>query len=103
MAFALGGPAVWPWYLCWGLVLLAAWSPRNALTRCVGAILVGSFLVKPNGILALPLGSSPVISPRYWIAAGALAWYTWTRGDHRIRAAELKDGLGPKRSVLAEP
>ena len=25
LAAALGGPAAWPWYLIWGLALLAAW------------------------------------------------------------------------------
>ncbi len=101
-AVALGGPAVWPWYLCWGLVLLAAWTPAARSRTVVVAVLIGSFLVKPNGILALPLGSSPIIAA-LWIAAAALASYTLIRRDHRPRSAELTDGLGAARSVLAEP
>ena len=65
------------------------------------AILIASFLVKPNGILALPLGSSPIVAA-LWIIAAALAWYTWMRRDHRPRIAGFKDDLGTTRSVLVE-
>ena len=102
VAFALGGPAVWPWYLCWGLVLLAAWSPAQRSRAIVVAILLGSFVVKPNGILALPLRSSPVVAA-LWITAAALAGYTWMRKDRGFRSAELNDRLGTTRSALAEP
>jgi alpha-1,6-mannosyltransferase len=84
--FALGGPAVWPWYLCWSLVLLAAWSTAQRSRAVIVAILIASFLVKPDGILALPLGSSPIVAP-LWILAAALACF--------------KDDLSA-RSVLVE-
>ena len=101
VAFALGGPAVWPWYLCWGLVLLAAWPGTQFSPVIVIATLIGSFLVKPDGILALPLDSSPIIAA-LWLAA-ALAWYAWTRRGHRPRTAEFGEGLGTAtRSVVVE-
>ncbi|HUE26794.1 MAG TPA: hypothetical protein VMP89_08465, partial [Solirubrobacteraceae bacterium] len=101
-AFALGGPAMWPWYLSWALVLVAAWRPAQRSRALIAAVIIGSFLVKPDGILALPLGSSPIVAA-LWITAAALAWYAWTRKDQRFRRAEFKDGLGGTRSVLAEP
>jgi alpha-1,6-mannosyltransferase len=100
MAFALGGPAVWPWYLCWGLVLLAVWAPAQRSRALVLTVLLGSFLVKPNGILALPLGSSPVVAA-LWIAAAALACYAWIRGDAHLRSPEFNDRV--TRSALVEP
>src|ERR1019366_5424833 len=53
VVFALCGPAVWPGYLSWGFVLLAASAPAQASRVTVGAVLIASFLVKPNGIVAL--------------------------------------------------
>lgn len=102
LAFALGGPAVWPWYLCWALAMLAVW-PRAQVSRAlVATILVASFLVKPDGILALPLDSSPVVAA-LWIAAAVLAWYTWLRRGASARGAWRADRFGAARSIVAEP
>lgn len=100
LAFALGGPAAWPWYLCWGLAMLAVWPRAQESRALVVTVVVASLLVKPNGILALPIGSSPVVAA-LWIAA-ALAWYTWARGAERPGDAELSDGLGAARSIVVE-
>jgi hypothetical protein len=82
-------------------VLLAAWPGTQVSPVIVIATLIGSFLVKPDGILALPLGSSPIVAA-LWLAA-ALAWYAWTRHGHRPRTAEFGEGLGTAtRSVLVE-
>ena len=101
VAFALGGPAAWPWYLCWGLAMLAVWPRAQTSRALVVAILVATLLVKPDGILALPVGSSPVFAA-LWVAALAGAWYAWIRRGGRGRRAELSEGLGAARSVLVE-
>jgi hypothetical protein len=73
---AAGGPAAWPWYLTWGLVLLCA-SPGGQRSLVILVPLVaGAFLVKPDGILILPVQSSPAVLAVYLVAgAGALAWW----------------------------
>lgn len=81
IAAAIGGPALWPWYLAWGLALLAAWKVTQNSRVVVIAIIVASFLVKPDGILLLSRGSSPVVAV-IWVliaAAGVLAWRRRTR------------------------
>ena len=78
LALALGGPAAWPWYFAWGLVLLAATTPFQ-LGRALPVVLVaGAFLVKANGILVLPLRSAPYVVALYLLIA-AVAWYAWSR------------------------
>jgi hypothetical protein len=101
IAFALGGPAVWPWYFSWGLVLLAAWRPAQRSRVLVVAILVGSFLVKPNGIFVLPVGSSPVLVG-VWVVIAAAAWIAWRRRDQRRMSVGLGEGsIAPAHSTLA--
>jgi alpha-1,6-mannosyltransferase len=100
-AFAIAGPALWPWYLCWGLVVLAAWPPAQRSRVVLAVVVVGSFLVQPDGILLLSRGSSPVIVA-IWVAIAALAWLAWRRRLRVIRTSELSEGLGSARSVLAQ-
>ena len=89
------GPATWPWYLTWGLALLACGSAAQRSRALPWAIVLAVFLVKPDGILALPLQSSPFVLAAYAALAGA-AWYL-RRGQvtdrpsrrwHRMAAAE---------------
>ena len=78
---AAGGPAAWPWYFMWGLALLCA---LRAPQRSVGvalAIAVSVFVVKPNGILALPLHSAPAVVAVYLLIGAAV----WQRGRRRRR------------------
>ena len=79
---ALCGPAAWPWYLTWSLALLAAWPVRPrargpGLALALPALTVVSvFVVKPDGILALPLPSAPAVVAVYAalaIAAGVIS------------------------------
>jgi hypothetical protein len=75
LAAALGGPAAWPWYLIWGIALLAA-CPRVQRARLIALVLAASpFLVKANGVLALPLQSAPAVLVFYL----AVGWYAWRR------------------------
>jgi hypothetical protein len=63
------GPAAWPWYLCWGLVLLAA-CPKGPLWLALPAALVaGALVVEPNGILALSIGAAPYVLIVYAVIA----------------------------------
>ncbi|HTX32954.1 MAG TPA: polyprenol phosphomannose-dependent alpha 1,6 mannosyltransferase MptB [Solirubrobacteraceae bacterium] len=101
VGFAIAGPALWPWYLSWGLVLLAV-SPRGqASWLVVAALAVGAVLVKPGGILALPLGSSPVVAC-LWLALWIFILYRARRRRRPDLAAGRADGLGSARSALAE-
>ncbi len=78
---AAGGPAAWPWYFLWGLALLAS---LRAPQRSVGlalAICVSVFVVKPNGILALPLDTAPVVVIVYALIGAVV----WQRGRRRRR------------------
>jgi hypothetical protein len=91
---AFGGPAAWPWYFCWGLALLAAW-PGVQRSGAVAIAVAGSvFLVKPDGILGLPLDYAPVALAVY-LAVAALALR-----QHRREHDAPSDGRG-ERNTLA--
>jgi Glycosyltransferase family 87 len=81
IAAAFGGPAAWPWYFIWGLVLLAAWPPVQRARSLAVVIGLSVFLVKANGVLALPLQSAPAVLAVY--LAGA--WYAWRRAHGASR------------------
>jgi membrane protein implicated in regulation of membrane protease activity len=106
VVFALGGPAVWPWYFSWGLVLLAAWAPTQTARVTAAVILIASFLVKPNGVFMLPLASSPFVAA-VWVLLAVVTCTVWrrrARSRQRSRqSSELTDSLGPARSALVEP
>jgi hypothetical protein len=78
VAFAFGGPALWPWYLAWGLVALAASMPAQGSWVVVAGVVVGSFVVKPDGILLLSRGSSPFVAA-FWVLVVVLGWAAWRR------------------------
>ena len=79
IAFAWGGPAAWPWYFAWGIVLLAACPPGRLASGLVIGSLLGAFVVKPDGILALPISSAPAVLVVY----AGLAAYAWRRRARR--------------------
>jgi hypothetical protein len=101
VGFAIGGPALWPWYLSWGVVLLAASHRGQFSWLLLASLVVGAVLVQPGGVLALPLGSSPVVAC-LWLALGILILYRARRRPRPDRAAGRADGLGSARSALAE-
>jgi hypothetical protein len=75
IALALGGPAAWPWYFVWGLALLAATPTGRTVGWSLVMIVAGAFVVKPSGILAVPLQSAPWVIGLY-VCAALAAWYT---------------------------
>ncbi len=72
IAAAAGGPAAWPWYFAWGLVLLAACAGPQRCTAVALATVPAAFLVKPNGILALPIAAAPLVILAYAAIAAVL-------------------------------
>ena len=79
---AAGGPAAWPWYFSWGLVLLAGCPGIQRSPALVAGAVAAVFLIKPNGILALPLPSAPVVMAVYALLA-LVFWYSRRGGRGR--------------------
>jgi hypothetical protein len=78
LVLAFLGPAAWPWYFCWGLVLVAC-SPLFQRSQALPAALVASvFVVKPDGILLFHFGAAPYVLGAYAVI-GALAFAAWHR------------------------
>jgi hypothetical protein len=82
IAAVLGGPAAWPWYLIWGIVLLAAWPGVQRSVALAAVVTLPVFLVKPDGILLLDRSVSPAVVVVY-IALGVVAWFGWRRSRPR--------------------
>lgn len=80
---AAGGPAAWPWYFIWGLALVAALRGPQRSAAVAAAIVVSVFLVKPDGILALPLPTAPVVL----VVGAALAGVAWWARRRRLTDA----------------
>lgn len=102
-AFAVGGPALWPWYLSWGLVLIAAWRAGQRSPVVSAVVVVGSFLVKPDGILLLSRGASPVLAG-IWLAIAAAGWLAWRRRSPRpaqLAPAQAVDGQPGEAAATA--
>lgn len=71
-----GGPASWPWYLIWGLALLAC-RPQAQRWRLLALVLVlvlPAFLIAPGGRLLLPRQTAPLVLALYVAAAVAYVW-----------------------------
>ena len=70
LAVVLGGPTLWPWYLLWGLSVLAATSAQSA--RALAASALGAtLLVGPGGSPMLGGNAYLVSAP---LVAGGLYW-----------------------------
>ncbi|MGA2528152.1 MAG: polyprenol phosphomannose-dependent alpha 1,6 mannosyltransferase MptB [Acidimicrobiales bacterium] len=78
IAAALGGPAAWPWYFCWGLVLVAAWPPVQRSRLLPVALAASVLAVKPDGILILPLQAAPVCVV-FYLALAVVVANRWRR------------------------
>jgi hypothetical protein len=85
IAVALGGPAAWPWYLSWGLVLLAACPEIQGSRALAPAVVACVLVVKADGILALPLHTAPVFVVLY-AGVAAAAWVAHRRPAVTARA-----------------
>jgi alpha-1,6-mannosyltransferase len=84
---AAGGPAAWPWYFAWGLVVVSGCpGPQRSVALAV-ALALSVFLVKPGGILALPIGTAPAVLAVYALIALAALYSHWRRRDRDSGAA----------------
>jgi len=79
VAIAIGGPAAWPWYFVWGLVLLACLPPAQRSRVLPLAIVLPAFIIIPTGQLALTLGTSPYTLVFYAALAAAGVWHWRSR------------------------
>jgi hypothetical protein len=79
IASVLFGPAAWPWYLIWGIALVAV-LPRGQRSPVVPAVIVLAVLVvRPNGLVRFTIDQSPDLLWFYVIVAIAALAY-WRRG-----------------------
>jgi hypothetical protein len=86
LAAALGGPAAWPWYLCWGVVVLAA-DARAQRSVWLPAVVLGAVVpVMAGGQVATPLPQAPRMLAVFALVAVAGA-VTLLRG--RLRAPHV--------------
>jgi alpha-1,6-mannosyltransferase len=95
LAAAFAGPASWPWYFIWGLVLIAGCPELQRSSWIPLLIAVSPFLVKANGVLALPLQSAPAVLAVYCAAA----WHVWRRRGARQTTREPSPELAPAPSA----
>ena len=92
IAVAVCGPAAWPWYLIWGLALLAACPGIQDSRMLALAVAASVFVVKADGVLVFPLRTAPVFVVLY--VAAAAVWLSRTRwsvasGRRRVRTRAL--------------
>jgi hypothetical protein len=73
LASVVGGPAAWPWYLAWGLALVATTGVGQSW-RWLGVVIAAtSFLVRADGQLVLPRHTAPFVLAVY-LAAVLIVW-----------------------------
>ena len=81
----LVGPTVWPWYLLWGLVVLAATAAQRSKALAVAAALAM--------LVVGPSGSPLLLGPAYLVVvAGCLAGVVWLVRNRRWSAVALGSG-----------
>ena len=68
-----GGPAAWPWYLSWGIALVAACQGPQRWRWLPLVIAASSFLVRADGQLVLPRSTAPIVLAVY-VAAVIIVW-----------------------------
>ncbi len=86
----VGSPTVWPWYLLWGLVLLAATTAQRSKALAATAALA-MLLVGPGGSPVL-LGSSYIL-----VSLAAVAAVVWL-----VRGRRWQSVASGQRPVVAE-
>lgn len=100
VAAALGGPAAWPWYLSWGIVLLAT-DRRAQRSLWLPAVAVAFALpVWAGGQVAIPL-------PDAWgmvlLYAAAFSLAVFRPRLRKIRVARPQVGIPSIRHAASEP
>jgi hypothetical protein len=78
VAVAVAGPAAWPWYLSWGLVLLGCCREVQRSRVLLVALVATALVVKADGILVFPLHTAPGFVVLY-VALGVAAFVSLRR------------------------
>ncbi len=87
LLFVVLSPTLWPWYLTWGISVLAATSAQRSRTLAVVAALA---------MLVVGAGGTPLLNGGdYWVVGtllvGAAAWFV-ASGAWRTTLGEVADG-----------
>jgi alpha-1,6-mannosyltransferase len=94
VAVAVAGPAAWPWYLSWGLVLLAACRKIQRSRALVIALVATALVVKADGILVFSIHTAPAFLVLY-VALAVAAFVSHRRpaatGPGRWRARAVAE------------
>ncbi len=86
----LAGPTLWPWYLTWGLILLAA--TRSQRSRILAAAAGGAMF------LAGPVGTPQLAGYWFWaVSVTAVTGCAWLLSRQRWRSALFEEGPEPTR------
>jgi hypothetical protein len=94
IAAAIGGPAAWPWYLIWGVALLAADPLAQRSVWVELAVSVPVFAVMAGGQVAVPLPDAYQVTIIYLAAAVGAAVVYGRRRSGVLRPQPLS-GRGP--------
>jgi hypothetical protein len=96
----MAGPAAWPWYLIWGITLVAATRTGQGWRWLPIVIAATSFLVRADGQLVLPRGTAPIVLAVY-VAAALLVWRRGPRRPAGSRATTLSRRKPAPASAIA--
>jgi hypothetical protein len=84
----LAGPTLWPWYLSWGLILLATTSSQTSKVLVVAAA--------ASILLAGPVGSAQLSGYWYWpVAITAVVGCAWLASGRRWTRVLLRPSSAP--------
>ncbi|MGH9129541.1 MAG: polyprenol phosphomannose-dependent alpha 1,6 mannosyltransferase MptB [Acidimicrobiales bacterium] len=76
LAVVVAGPVTWPWYLLWGVSLLAAWPATQRSKVLVVTMAAFGFVVGPAGSSLFGPPAAPLVAVVV-LGAGVWAWRSW--------------------------
>lgn len=82
LGVTLGGPVLWPWYLTWSFVLLAACRSGQRSRLLVVMVACFPFVVAPTGASLVSTSVAPLVAV-VWVGAAVVAWRRWRAGAGR--------------------
>jgi alpha-1,6-mannosyltransferase len=85
IAAAIGGPTAWPWYLSWGVVLLATDRVAQRSIWLPIVLVAAVFPVFVSGQVALALAAAPEMVLIYGLGLGVAVSSAWRRRGSRVR------------------
>lgn len=91
LAAAVLGPATWPWYLSWGILLLGATIRWQWSRSLVAASAVPCVLLAADGRILVPTSAAAWVAAGWVLVAGSFALRRWSGPG---RAAGLRPAAG---------